>query len=273
MRNESKAMDPQIAAHAFERWLPRLEEIRDEDLVTVNVDLQRVAITAAAVGRDVLEPDNRARFASLPAHELDIRNVDDLLPVAQALWHATVELARASVGKTGARLPVELVQRAVELKQRLMKLAEYYLLDHPVAGPEILSIREGSGHIDLATDLSRLATLHEQYDAIVRRDTKHYRAGDAAAARSTSDEIFTLMGETSDDNHAHWTRIVQRLWTLLLDVYDEVSAAGTWLFRRENAQERFPSLYVAGRNLRRRGGGNNKTAESGGAELEPTIAG
>jgi hypothetical protein len=261
-KHNAGAMDPQIAAQAFERLLPRVQDIRDEDLITINVDLQRVAIVAAAVGRDVLEPDHRARFASLPVREFDIRNIEDLLPVAEALWHATVELARASVGKTGARLPLDLVQRAMELKQRLLKLVEYYLIDDPVAGPEILSIREGSGHIDLATDLSRLATLHQEHDALLRRDIKHYRADDAAAARATSDEMFTLMGETSDDNQAHWAKTVQRLWTLLLDIYGEVSAAGSWLFRHENAQERFPSLYLAGRSIRRRRAEPAEPAES-----------
>lgn len=245
-------MDPQSAAQAFERLLPRLEQIRDDDLATVNVDLQRVAITAAAVGRFVLQPEIRARFARLPADEFDIRFVDDLLPVAQALWHATVALERASVGKTGAMLPAELVQRAVEHRQRMLRLVEYYLLDHPHVGAEILSIREGSGYVDLASDLSRLGTVAEDHDAVLRHDTKFYRAGDVAEARAISDQIFTLLGEGSDENHTHWTRTVQRLWTLLLEIYEEVRVTALWLLRRDNAQARFPSLHMAGRSVRRR---------------------
>ena len=36
-------------------------------------------------------------------------------------------------------------------------------------------------------------------------------------------------------------------FTLLVTVYGEVSAAGAWLWRDEDAAARFPSLYVVGR--------------------------
>jgi hypothetical protein len=50
----------------------------------------------------------------------------------------------------------------------------------------------------------------------------------------------------------YWSNYLTRAWSLLVITYGEVSAAGRWLFRQENGEERFPSLYTVGRQRRSR---------------------
>lgn len=40
---------------------------------------------------------------------------------------------------------------------------------------------------------------------------------------------------------------MNRAWTLLVEVYGEVSAAGHFLFRNDDPEGRFPSVYTMGR--------------------------
>ena len=46
-----------------------------------------------------------------------------------------------------------------------------------------------------------------------------------------------------------------RAWTLLRDTYDEVQWAGQFLYRNEEPEEKFPSLYAGS------GGGRPKKAK------------
>lgn len=129
----------------------------------------------------------------------------------------------------------------------MLKLCEYHFGDQPVDGAEIADIRLGTGHIDLALDLSRLAKLYQKHKNVIKKDPKHYVASDANDARTHSGEILRLLGEARNENARTWADMVARAWLLLLDVYGEVSGAGRWLFRHDEPETRFPSLWSVAR--------------------------
>ncbi len=241
------SIDPAAAEKAFLGLKSSLLALNADHLTAVNVDVQRAAITACAVGRWLKQPDVRARFATLPAKEFKIAHVDDLESVALAAWHITIELLTAGSGSSEAMLPISLVEDATVVKQRMLALLEYYLSDHPVDSKEVASIKAGTGYADLASDLLRLAKLYRKHAAAVALDTKHYVATDAHDAKKHGMEIVKLLGDAKNMDEKAWTDLLARAWTLLNMTYDEVSAAGEWLFRHEGGAERFPSLYVSGR--------------------------
>jgi hypothetical protein len=76
--------------------LPRLLDLAPAEILPVNIDLQKAAIAALAVGRWVKEPEFRARFRKLPESEFQQANVDDLETIALAALHVSVELLTAS---------------------------------------------------------------------------------------------------------------------------------------------------------------------------------
>jgi hypothetical protein len=246
--DSSKPLDPQAAEKAFHAVKQRLLGLDPEKLAARSVDLEKAAVAAAAVGRWVKEKEVRARFASLPKKYFDQAHVDDLEKIALAAWHAAVSLRSASAGKSDAKLPVSLVQKATSIKQRMLPLCEYHFGDDPVDGPEVADIKLGAGYGDLASDLLRLAKLYKKHRARVKTDAKYYVAGDEAEAGRTAHAILRELGEAKNQDQKAWTDLTLRAWTLLEEVYNEVAAAGAWLYRFEDAATRFTSIYTAGRS-------------------------
>ena len=233
------------AQSAFEDLRPELDELTETR--RGNVNLQRAAIAAASVGRRVSAPEVRARFAELPASVFDIGHVDRLEPAALALWHAVVESKRAAVGASGGFIDPALAELAAALKDRMFRVVEYHLGDVREVRNELDAIREGQGYIDEATDLSRLARLYDEHRLALAGDTRHYRTEDGAQADQVSRAIVRELGDGQQDNAAIWSDYVRRAWTLLADTYDEVSAAGRFVFRHEGGESMFPSLITISR--------------------------
>jgi hypothetical protein len=259
----TESLDPQAAAKAFSALRSRLAAIPNERVEPARADVIKAAVAAWSVARFIQQPNVRARFARLPKEEFQQAHVDDLAAIALATFHAATELQSAQATASGAKLPVDLLQSATEIKTRMLKLCEYHLGDHPVDGAEIADIRQGAGHIDLALDLSRLAKLYQKHKNIIKKDPKHYLASDANDARTHSSEILRLLGEARNENAKAWSDMVARAWVLLLDVYGEVSNAGRWLFRHDEPENRFPSLWAVARTGQ---GRPKKTAEESSVE-------
>ncbi|HRI67998.1 MAG TPA: hypothetical protein PK156_27365 [Polyangium sp.] len=82
---------------------------------------------------------------------------------------------------------------------------------------------------------------------MVKKDPKHYLASDVNDAPTHSSEILRLLGEARNENAKTWADMVARAWILLLEVYGEVSSAGRWLYRHDEGETRFPSLWSVAR--------------------------
>jgi hypothetical protein len=260
-----ESLDPEAAAKAFSALRSRLAAIADERVEPARADVMKAAIAAWSVARFIEQPEVRARFARLPKEDFNQAHVDDLGTIALATFHVAAELQSAQATTTGAKLPVDLLQSATDIKTRMLKVCEYHLGDHPVDAAEIADIRVGTGHIDLALDLSRLAKLYQKHKNVIKKDPKHYVAADATDARTYSSEILRQLGEARNENAKTWSDRVARAWVLLLDVYGEVSQAGRWLFRHDEPVTRFPSLWAVART----GQGRPKKTEED-SSVEPT---
>jgi len=77
---------------------------------------------------------------------------------------------------------------------------------------------------------------------------KHYRAADAGRARELAGILIQALSAAMTPRARAAYDSYARAWTLLCRRYDEVRAAGLWLFRVDGARdERFPSLFAVGR--------------------------
>lgn len=247
-KKHTQDISPEAAEQAFEAMVPRLLELDGQNLASMSADIEKAAVFAAAIGRWVKGKESRARFASLPAEHFDHASVDDLEKVALSAWHAAVMARSASAGKSEAKLPVDLVREALGLKQRMLDLVTYHFGTDPVDGPEVEDIRIGIGYSDLAADLVRLRKLYEKHHDRVKLDPKNYRKTDVGDAGRIAHQIFQELGESRNQDQKAWSDLSTRAFTLLIKVYAEVSAAGQWLWRREDGLAKFPSLYWAGRS-------------------------
>lgn len=255
--------DPAAAKKAYEAITPRMNALAKDDLALLNVDAQEAAIIALSVSRFLAEPEPSARFALLDAKLFDPAHTGDLATIALAVSHAYVELQSARAQATEAKLPVALVDAATEVKERMLECAEYLFKRHAVLSREVASIRVGTGYRDLASDLIRLAKVYEDNKATVEKDPLNYRSTDAAEARTHAQKILTTLGEAQSAEEKRCVAALTRAWTLLRAGYDEVQAAGVFVYRHEEPEDKFPSLYVSSR------GGRPKKAK----EPEPATPG
>lgn len=227
----------------------RLLAFRQEALVHVNVDLQIAAVFALGVSRQITEPAVRARFARLATTgEFEDACVDDLSVVAQAAWYARHRFLLASATHSDARVSLELLDEATALRTRMLKVADYWLSDDATLAAELTVIRAGTGYQDLANDLIALGAMFDRNAATLAQDRKLHQATDAATASRLSGLILEQLGAAATEEQNEWSAMQPRVWTLLLETYSEVQRGGQFLFARDRAAERFPSLAAVGRS-------------------------
>jgi hypothetical protein len=141
---------------------------------------------------------------------------------------------------------------------------EYYLLDDPELGPEVLRLRPGVGYRDLAADLLGYADLYTKRHDVVRQDRKYYRATDRDEAVRIAEQILELLGETLGPTGRTASSLLGRTFDLLRAAYQDVSETGRWLLRADPERERlFPSIYSVGRSRRSRRTGEKADTEPG----------
>lgn len=243
-------IDPDGAARAFEAVLPLLDAQTEQRASNINMD--KAVIHAASVGRMVKQPEVRARFAGLPAGDFDQQHIERLETASLATWHVIVSRNSASVQSTGTRISEADIEAGTLLKQRMIKVIDYHLGHVDEVSTELGSIIEGTGYLDMSSDLLRLRTMYQRYLAEISTDTRHFRAEDSENAGRLAHLIHQVLGDGRDTDARYWSGYLPRAWSLLVVTYDEVAAAGRWLYRHQNGEARFPSLYAIGRQRRSR---------------------
>lgn len=186
-------------------------------------------------------PQYAARWALIPAELFDPASLPALRVFGVACRVVLAALASNDGQGTRAKLPVDLVQKATELRARVQRYMDYQLADDPVAMRELDSIRVGSGYLDLESDLRRLAILNAANAASLIGD-RSYRATDAAESARLADVIGAELATTS----ASPTPWVDRLWSAIRNVYaDKVRPTAEWLFMSTPSElSSYASIYV-----------------------------
>lgn len=95
----------------------------------------------------------RTRLARLAkSGEYDDSCVDELAAAAQAAWYARHRCLLETATRSEAQVPLTMVEAAFALRSRMLRLADYWLLDDEAAAAELNAIRIGTGYQDLAND-------------------------------------------------------------------------------------------------------------------------
>lgn len=250
MSDVSLQPDPATGKAALEAIRAELMAIALGDLRTPNTDPEAAALRALAVAKLLQSrPEVVARFRKLPADEFPLRSLDLLEPAAIAVLHTRAELASAIAAAGSTRVPIGLVADAADTKARMLRLLELYFAEELEAvARDLADIRRGSGHVDLAADLSRLATLYRAHASLLAgADARFYQASDADTAEALARQIQDHLAARQLLQGNPERELALRAWTLLRRVYEEIAAAGRWLLRHEDAGKLFPALIINGR--------------------------
>jgi hypothetical protein len=243
--------DPSLGKLALTNLAPRLKALQAEEIFGTRVDLEAAALAALATYARATAPALRSRFQK--QHEIgefDITHLDDLEDLAFAVLFAHAEASVFRAAESGAKLPAALVERAIEIEERMQALCEYHFRDDPEIAAELDRLRPGSGHRDLASDLNGYARIYEIRRDTVILDKKHYRDTDMDDARAVAGVILNLLSAGSSSKARIAQDTLSRAWTLLCRSYDEVRAVGLHFLRHNQEKHRFfPSLFVAAKNI------------------------
>ena len=235
--------DTSAASAVFGRLRERLAQVPEASLAPPKADVKLAALAALAVADRLAPPEVRARFARLPREELDPKNLDDLRDAAWAAWHAKGELDSAVASAGESPLPPELAEQAQALREKMLRVARYWLEDDAAVIGMLATMGRRKGNSELPGDLSKLSKLYRERQATLQADLKFYSAADADLADRLASQAAELSGTRKTEAQQRGAEQVARAFALLSQIYDEVRAAGLYLFRREpNAAELFPAL-------------------------------
>jgi hypothetical protein len=157
----------------------------------------------------------------------------------------------------------------------MLHVLSYHFMSNKGVMAELDSIRQGSGYLDLAMDLSRLARLYHAHRVTLRHDKAHYRTTDQRDALELSKSITTAL-KSAENPAARWSDMQARAWTLLRRIYEEVAAGGRFLHRRTDAATAFPPLNAmqgAARRSRKGDKPGEPEPEEGGTGAPPAPPG
>lgn len=239
---------PHDGAAALAALKPRLDRVPASQLEPPRIDVAQAATFALSLSQKVQEKSLRSRFERLPAAEFDASVLDDLAVVARATLQAAQAVQSSDATAQRTRVPLSLAQDAAALRDRMLRLCAYHFDDDDILGAEVRDIRRGSGYLDLASDLDRLATLCRAQRERLANDPRLYRAGDVAEASRLAAQLRDALGQTGPGSPKKSAAARDTLWRclrLLQDTYAEVAAAGRFLLRREGGDAQFPSLGAA----------------------------
>ena len=262
---ENVPFSPETARAGYEALKQRIDAVSDAELTRIRSPLLPMLSVVTSVARFVQAPAERAKFATLP--DFDLRSVDDLHLMSAAYWYIHVQQRAARAGEISVMVDPELISLATELRSRMLSLLDYHLSGLPLVQRELDAIREGRGYEDLASDLVRLADVHEMYDSEINQDRRNYEATDAADARSYAMRIVSE-ATAPKQSASHWAETLSRCAALLDAAYREISDAAGWLYRNDPAAaDRFPSLHGVRRRPSRAVSAQVRTAEVPVAEV------
>lgn len=240
---EQPHIDEKRALELFEEAKTELQSLARDDLEPVRIDLLRAVYTSVQVSKTAQadKPLFDRTFRESPAGMVDRLERD-----AFVLWSAETQYRRLETEERGTerRPPTELLEQCREGRQQLLEAAAYVFRRDDALRALLSDIRRGSGYLDLADDLKRLAELFTAHwpEAEGRSDVVRADVDRAAALASRLlDTIATPLAKQVST----WADMRVRAWTRLARTYEELRAAAAYVHRHDPARlAQYPSLFT-----------------------------
>lgn len=254
-------------AKSFSLLKDQIAALPEDETIALNADLE-LAATAGLVLVDRGRAEGRAElFGLLEGKLMEVNVLAKLERVCEAALYIVVESAREEAAHTGAKVDPVTVDRASAVKKRMLKCAAYILEGNEDAEREIADIRRGTGYLDTARDLVRLAALYTVHLKALSRDPKNYVGTDhdeaLQLAKSIRDQYRASQSSTSA-----FSALQPKVFTEVARLYNEVRAAATFIFRnRPSVLAEFEALRTAMATVKGKSSGAGK--EGDGESPEP----
>lgn len=236
-------IDEQRALAVLEAAKADLMKLAAGDMVPVRLDLIRAVYTAAQVAQVAAteRPLFEQTFKDFPLHL-----IDHLEPYALATWAAESQYRRLEVEERAAerRPPAALLEECRTLREHLMAAGAYVFRDDDKVLEVLTDIRRGTGFLDLADDLKRIAELFTAHWPRVegRCEVTH---ADVQRAAKLADTLLETIASPLQRQLSTWADLRLRAWTRLSRAYTEIRDAAGYLHRKApDKLAAYPSLHA-----------------------------
>lgn len=223
---------------AFEQVQAELAALRDDELVTINIDIL-IAVTTVLGVVGELRMFRAELVAKLP--DFDVERFDKLEVYARAAGHAHALHLQVTSNPDLAPL----VEAASALREQLLTDATALARRGLIAGQALDSLKGPIGHRNLAFDLSALSSVLRASWSTLEGKTAIV-LGELEQARFFADQLLTAVGLREQGPSAVSASALtrQRAFTLLVKAYDQARRGLSYLRWDEGDLDRIaPSLY------------------------------
>jgi hypothetical protein len=239
-------IDEQHALAVLEAARADLMKLDAGDLASMRLDLIRAVYTAAQVAQVAAaeRPLFERAFRDFPLHV-----IDNLEPYALAVWAADSQYRRLEVEEraTERRPSATLLEECRSLRGHLLAAAAYVFRGDDKVLEVLTDIRRGSGFLDLADDLKRIAELFTAHFPRVHGRCEVTRA-DVQRAADVADQLLQAIASPLQRQLSTWADLRLRAWTRLSRAYAEIRDAAAYVHRRApDKLAAYPSLYAYAR--------------------------
>ncbi|MFO0611890.1 MAG: hypothetical protein U0414_04830 [Polyangiaceae bacterium] len=219
--------DPIIGEQALLVVKPSLLLMDPAEVQVLNFDAYYTAVVAMDLVDLIESARHKSNFDKLPDEVMGEARTAYLRDLAQALLFLESRSRSSIATSTDVRVDAELFAEGVALRERMIRVLTYHFEGNPSMRAELANIRSGTGYVDLASDLMRLATHYSAHRAILAKDTTQYDIKDENRARGVSKEIMTAMRSGPDSGIAD---LRNRCWTKALRVYTKLRLGAEILY-------------------------------------------
>lgn len=165
---------------------------------------------------------------------VEAKKVEELSQLRSAYWHASLEVSM-SQSESKRKNIQEISQQLRLIRRRLFGGIDVIWGDDAAMQERLAVLRRGSGYADLASDVVALVAL---YRPRLDEAAAWLQRAPLEALLDEGNNLAPLLlnarneeGETTDTEKKLDTQ--RRLFILLEDMYNELAAAGAYLFRRD----------------------------------------
>jgi hypothetical protein len=241
---------------------PKLDAIKEEEVRWFKLNVLSTVTSAIRVWQSY-SADKPLFAKTFTAEGFDAAGLSDLPLRIGALWYSDVLLGQ--VMKPTRTLPGEIINEAKPLHAKLAAAALYLFKNDPTLGPQVMSIREGSGYLDMAGDLVRYASLFTSLWNAVQNRCDITESDLKSEKRLSPIMLEGLTAVPAKELEAR-RDLRDRAAEYLCRGVEEIRDAATYVFRKKPSRlSQYPSLYSSR-------GPSRKTKPEETAEVSTTSA-
>ncbi len=222
-----------------------LAAVPEAKIAGLNIDLAQAAMAGLVLVDRANEDGIAEKIAKLAPEFIEVDLIANLETACLAAQYIEDRAATEEATTQTVKVDAVVFDRATQVKGRMIKCLSYIMEGTKSVEDEIADIKLGTGYLDLASDLTRLAALYVLHAKLISKDPKNYRDTDLAQARADADEVRAQY-RASKTQSAEWDRLRPRAYVEIVRLYNELRDTVHFVYRKQaEVKDEFEALRTA----------------------------